>query len=930
MSELFLSFFNRAMAAGWVALAVIVLRLLIKKAPKWVDCLLWALVGIRLVWPFSLQSAVSLLPSREVLPPEALFDRTPEVQTGLDFVNTRVNASFTPAMTPAELTSINPLQVWTWAAGWLWALGAAALLLWALISFLRLRKQVAASVERDGLWFCDGLESPFILGVFRPRIYVPSSMDAAQLQYVAAHEYAHLRRRDHWWKPLAYVLLALHWFQPLLWAAYLLLCRDIELACDEKVVQTLELQEKKAYSHALLACSISRRRIAACPLAFGEVGVKTRIKSVLHYKKPAFWIVAVCVVLCIVLAVCFLTDPVGFRLEFELEDITQATTMDLRRNSGPDLWTLTDAQEEELWFRLRDLKKTRRADVYGGFTPFYSLSVQLQDGQWLRIQGYDMEAEMVDLVWKEQTYQVQDADFRAYLERLCAGADRAEVPRSTGQMTDAAYYTSDCVFLNPLSSAMASADSGYYYYVQDNTFVTGYRRTMTEQAVPVHWSWQAFPWTAEAWNEKFWGEPVDISGYTDRKYQRLDLEHYLLQMDGELWLVEDHGDSRLGIWSIYRLTRAESLSQAQWMYLEGAGQPLTIQFDLEYDEIQLTCTGGALHGAYENVNDDLLHYYGDQILYWTAAASEDAADVAWEAEIFFTGYLDGEEQFYGSIRTSIDRNGDVWVNGGTLGGNQEMRMDREDHFVRIYLEDREQESEIGKQLQNLQPGDLTGVALHNDPGSIDLEHLRQLLQQAAKNPVNGQVQPYVGWEIQITLAEAPVLALIAGTVENQVEIRQEDHMLCVSDEELYWIVRTCNDTEPAGIDPVGYELCRELVDGHLNTIPELPADMKKEQVTKELLGLTLADSSAKLNAQAWRMQVAWNVEPPEKAPWLVAGGAQVDSQLRCRGMNASATYIIVVDDEPIGFVGWWFLMDKTLDEQFDTKEALIAAVLSDG
>ena len=925
MSELFLSFFNRAMAAGWVALAVILLRLLLKKAPKWVDCLLWALVGVRLIWPFSLQSVLSLLPSREVLPAETLFDRTPEVQTGIEFVNKQVNASFTPAMTAAELTSVNPLQIWTWLAGWVWALVAAGMLLWALISWWRLKKQVSASVEQEGLWFCDGLESPFILGMFRPRIYIPSDLPTETLAHVMAHEQAHLRRRDHWWKPLAYCLLALHWFQPLLWVAYVLLCRDIELACDEKVVRDLELPEKKAYSQALLACSVTRRSIAACPLAFGEVGVKQRIVSVLHYKKPAFWIVVICVVLCAALAVCFLTDPLVFQLEFELDDMAYATTMDLRLNSGPVNRELNNAQLEELWFRLRDLERTNQADLYGGFTPFYSLSLQLKDGRWLRIQGYALDDSMVDLVWEGTAYQVQDPEFRAYLERICSGGDRAEASMA------GAWYSSDCIYMNPLSSTMATENSGFYYYVSEGDFVLGHRRTMKERRIEgINWNWQELPWTDAEWNEKFWATPVDLSGYTARKYQPLDLERYLLQLDGRLWLVEDHGDSRTGIWSIYQLRQAATLEEAQWKYMEGAGQPLTIQFDLDYDEIQLTCDGGVLHGAYENVNDNVLHYYGDQILYWTAAETENAADVAWEADVTFQIFQDEAEYFRGTIQIGLDENGYPWVNGGLLSGEQGLKMDRSAGQVRLYPVDWEEESDLWQQIQNLQPGDMTGVALHNDPGGIDLEHLRQLLQQAAKKPINGQVQPYVGWEIQITLADAPVLTLLAGTVENQVEIRQENQMLCVSNEELYWIVRTCNDVEPAGIDPVGYELCRELVEGHLNYIPELPADMQKEQVTKELLGLTLADSSEKLNAQAWCMSVAWNVNPPEKAPWLVAGGAQVDSQLRCRGMNASETYIIVVDGEPIGFVGWWFLMDKTLDDQFATKEDLIAAVMADG
>lgn len=311
MSDLFLNLFNRATAAGWVVLAVLLLRLVLKKAPRWVHCGLWGLVGLRLVWPFSWESVVSLLPSREVLPPEVLFDPTPAVHTGIGFVNTAVNGSFTPAMTAQAGASVNPLQIWTWLAGWIWAVGAAALVGYALFSFLRLRKRVAVSVEEQGLWRCDAIDSPFILGLFRPRIYVPSDLSGEALAYVSAHEQAHLKRKDHWWKPLGYLLLTVFWFHPLLWVGYVLLCRDIEMACDETVVRDLDEAGKRAYSLALVDCAVDRRAIAACPVAFGEVGVRQRVKSVLHYKKPAFWMVAIAVVLCVAAAVCFLTDPVA-------------------------------------------------------------------------------------------------------------------------------------------------------------------------------------------------------------------------------------------------------------------------------------------------------------------------------------------------------------------------------------------------------------------------------------------------------------------------------------------------------------------------------------------------------------------------------------------------------------------------------------------
>jgi len=206
--------------------------------------------------------------------------------------------------------SINPMQVAQFIAAWVWVIGMGIMVLYALVSWavVRLRVREAAREEKN-IWVCDRIGSPFILGIFLPRIYLPSDMAEEDKPYVLAHERAHLNRRDHWWKPLGFALLAVHWFNPLVWLAYILLCRDIELACDERVIRQMGEGSKKPYSEALINCSVPRRMIAACPVAFGETGVKGRIKSVLNYKKPAFWIILVAVLVCIAVAVCFLTDP---------------------------------------------------------------------------------------------------------------------------------------------------------------------------------------------------------------------------------------------------------------------------------------------------------------------------------------------------------------------------------------------------------------------------------------------------------------------------------------------------------------------------------------------------------------------------------------------------------------------------------------------
>lgn len=311
MAAVFLKLLNLSISASWLVLAVLVLRLISKRSPKWMNVLLWGIVALRLVLPFSIESALSLIPSAETVSPAAVqFDPAPTITSGVSVIDNAVNPSLSEHFAAVPTASVNPLYVWAYLAGWVWLIGLGAMLLYALVSYLRLRRRVSVSLPiRDRIYLCDAISSPFILGVVKPHIYLPSGLDEVQRQNVLAHEQAHLARRDHWWKPLGFALLAVYWFNPVLWLAYTLLCRDIELACDERVIRTMDESAVKTYSTVLLACSMPRKAVITCPLAFGEVGVKERVRNALHYKKPAFWVVAASVAVCVVVAVCFLTDP---------------------------------------------------------------------------------------------------------------------------------------------------------------------------------------------------------------------------------------------------------------------------------------------------------------------------------------------------------------------------------------------------------------------------------------------------------------------------------------------------------------------------------------------------------------------------------------------------------------------------------------------
>lgn len=309
MAEIFQKALNMSIAAGWLILAVIALRLLLRRAPKRFRLLLWAVVGLRLALPWSIESALSLIPSAQTLPEGIMLERAPVLDTGISALNGAINPGFTAAFTPELGASANPLQVLLPIAAALWMLGAAAMLLWALVSWLRLRKRVREVVRlEENVYECE-IASPFVLGLFRPRIYLPFSLENGERELVLAHERAHITAGDHIIKPLGWLLLAAHWYNPLVWLAYALFCRDIELACDERVVRGLSLSDRADYSQALLDLSRPRGGVRACPLAFGESSVKGRVKSVLSYKKPAFWLVLLAVVVCVGAAVCFLTDP---------------------------------------------------------------------------------------------------------------------------------------------------------------------------------------------------------------------------------------------------------------------------------------------------------------------------------------------------------------------------------------------------------------------------------------------------------------------------------------------------------------------------------------------------------------------------------------------------------------------------------------------
>ena len=361
MTVFFAGLVKTAIGANWLILAAIFLRFLLKKAPRRVICLLWAIVALRLVLPVSIESPVSLIPQTTVALQEA-------VDTSLIHVEAVPSGNGAAAHLPTAIGTAQVPEMHTLPLSTIWACGMAVMLGYLLISYFRMRYLVREAVREEGnIWVCDGVTSPFILGVFCPRIYLPSGLSGSSRAYVIAHEKSHLCCKDHLWKPFAFCLLAMYWFDPLVWAAYWLACRDIEFACDERVIRALKLPERKAYASALLACSDGRKRVLVCPVAFGETAVVQRIRSVLNYKRPSFWAILVAVILILALAIGFLTVPKSEPKEAPSnsslkESVPLETILETQTPAAPAEESSTEADDPE-WTPYPD---GIRIDTYEG------------------------------------------------------------------------------------------------------------------------------------------------------------------------------------------------------------------------------------------------------------------------------------------------------------------------------------------------------------------------------------------------------------------------------------------------------------------------------------------------------------------------------------------------------------------------------------
>ena len=366
LEKVFMKLINMSISAGWLILAVLILRIFLKKSPKWVNVLLWGIVAVRLISPFSFESALSLIPSAETVPMDIGMDPTPNVDSGINIINSVVNPIIESSFSPPTdtVTSSNPLQIWIPIYAGLWFWGMVGLLIYTVASYWRLCRRVNTAVRyRDNIFQSENVTTPFVLGIIKPRIYLPFGLSGKELEYVVAHEQAHIQRKDHCWKPLGFLLLAVYWFNPLVWLAYILLCRDIEIACDERVIKILNNEQRADYTQALVACSVNHRTIAACPLAFGEVGVKERVKSVMNYKKPAFWTILLSVVACVAVAVCFLTNPKQDTVSPDSQTLGMAEADDIVNTESLALQEKEDPNTDDISAEGEVVSQAKNSDI---------------------------------------------------------------------------------------------------------------------------------------------------------------------------------------------------------------------------------------------------------------------------------------------------------------------------------------------------------------------------------------------------------------------------------------------------------------------------------------------------------------------------------------------------------------------------------------
>jgi len=641
--KLFLLLLNMSISAGWVILLLLLLRPFIKKAPRWVNVLLWGIAAIRLVLPFGIKSNISLMPSTQTVSPDILYDAAPKIHSGIYAVNTLVNPIITESFAPTPGDSINPLQVYTAVASFIWIIGIAALLIYGIMSYYLLYRRIRFAVMAEKrVYESASVPSPFILGIIRPRIYLPSGLDEAARQFVLAHERAHIKRGDHLIKPFGYLLLTLYWFSPLVWIAYILLCRDIEEACDQKVIKELGDEAKTAYSETLLSLSSRNKTVSACPLAFGETNVKKRIESVLNYKRPAFWIIIASVLLSAAVTVFFLTDPLD-KKEEEIKLIYPLSYVGIDAGSPPTYHELAATYNTYAEAFIFKSKNAISLDGFG-FTITDDGSFYVTDPQKRIVAGKlgsPLATEELpysipkNALWKEGydreslkgntafTYPITLSDgsimyLLLFYNRSIAITDGAEycinLLRSyhTEQL-QGDHVATTLVYMNPLSSNLNQNANTYLRFygtrLEEIDPITG---SVSKTIESFEGEWQ--PFTTELNKASFTFS--EYGGYLPEfksiiMARKLTHGRWLLTNGTVLMYGIGSPDNKVGFWTVYVIEPVKDGGCISFINAPDSSSHypgLMFEFNADYDELYMKAEGGKLYipGTQQSPSDTLM------------------------------------------------------------------------------------------------------------------------------------------------------------------------------------------------------------------------------------------------------------------------------------------------------------------------------------
>ena len=699
---------NMSLTASVAIGLVILLRFALKKAPKVFSYALWGIVLFRLLCPLSIGSTFSVFnlidtPVEdygyissviEYVPADIVHTENPSVVLPVPGVSEVINDALPQGQ---EQLRADPLEGRTFVATVIWMMGVLAMGIYSIVSYLKLRFKLRVAIPlRENIFIADDIKSPFVVGLIRPRIYLPCNLSEKEQEYIILHEKHHTKRLDHVMKALAFIALAIHWFNPLVWVAFILAGKDMEMSCDEAVIRKVGSDVRADYSASLLTLATGRRIIAGTPLAFGEGDTKGRIHNLSKWKKPAVWIVILSVILCVILAVCLMTNPANGMHLYEIDDSRNYSDL-LHERETITLSSFgkeTPVSDMEGLLKALDEVKVGRSAIPSRSEDRDHSHQIILDGRTYINFSWDYTRVWIDnRVKPTYTYMVTNPLAVSQLFRDFGGDNTGSEIGSVGEIIPGTTYVPyQCIYMNPLSSyAAMGGDSGLKYILGGEHLVivnrgngsimsiasnpegemldngSGDSRAMVEVG---DWDWKEFPYTDEEWEALFWPEGIFViedirEEYDNILYIRLSSEMFLMNVDGSVWMVTVSNDPKVGtyIWNIYSLVPEDVMGFAQWEYAPMLSSRLPVfrfEFDMEYTSIQANCNAGKLvpWDTPGSTSSTVMTYKEGSALYWSPA-NEDGTAVT-SAKILFT-VMNGDTPVY---------QGNIYLEGNSGSGGR--------------------------------------------------------------------------------------------------------------------------------------------------------------------------------------------------------------------------------------------------------------------